>query len=153
MADINLIKDLSGLKPLGSDDLEVMKKVPLGSLLECEFSKKRNPEFHRKFFTLLNLGYEYFSPAPREWRGVPAEKNFDVYREQIIILSGFRDVTFNLDGSVKVKAKSISFSNMDEDEFKKLYSKVLDVTWERVLNSVFENKAQMENAVNQLIGY
>lgn len=153
MASLNLVKDTGGFKPLGSDDADLMKSIPLGSLLECEFSKKRNPQFHRKFFALLNLGYEYWSPPKAEWRGFEAVKNFDVFREQITILAGFRDVTYNLDGSVKVKAKSISFAKMDDAEFQNVYSKVLDVIWNKVLNTVFENRQQLDNAVNQLMGF
>lgn len=153
MATLNLVKDMGGFKPLGTDDTDLMRKIPLGSLIECEYSKKRNPQFHRKFFALLNLGFEYWSPQENEWRGFKAVKNFEVYREQVTILAGFREVTFNLDGSVKVKAKSISFAKMDDTEFQELYSKVLDVIWNKILNTVFENKQQLENAVNQLMNF
>ncbi|MDW6094034.1 DUF1367 family protein [Vibrio rhizosphaerae] len=153
MAKLNLVKDISGLKPLGSDDLDLMQKVPLGSLLECDFSQKRNPKFHRKFFALLNLGYEYWEPETKEWRGHRAVKNFEVYREQITILAGYFEATYNLDGSVKVRAKSISFANMDEIEFQELYSKVLDITWNKVLSGIFADKQQLENVVNQLMNF
>ncbi len=153
MAALNLVKDLSGFKPLGTDDAELMRTIPLGSMIECEYTKKRNPQFHRKFFALLNMGYEYWTPAEAEWRGFKAVKNFDVFREQVTILAGFREVTFNLDGSVKVKAKSISFAKMDDTEFQDVYSKVLEVIWNKTLSTVFENRAQLDNAVNQLMGF
>lgn len=153
MATLHLVKDMGGFKPLGSDDSELMKKIPLGSVIEGEFSKKRNPLFHRKFFALLNLGYEYFNPPEADWRGFKAVKNFDVFREQVTILAGFREVTYNLDGSVKVKAKSISFASMDDVEFERVYSQVLDVIWNKVLNTVFEDKRQLDNAVNQLMSF
>lgn len=153
MATLHLVKDMGGFKPLGTDDSDLMKKIPLGSLIECEYSKKRNPKFHRKFFALLNLGFEYWSPPEKQWKGFKAVKNFDVFREQITILAGFMDVTYNLDGSVKVKAKSISFASMDDNEFEQVYSRVLDVIWNKVLSMVFEDKRQLENAVNQLMGF
>jgi hypothetical protein len=153
MASLNLVKDINGFKPLGSDDLDLMKKIPIGSLLECEFTKKRHPQFHRKFFALLNLGYEYWQPEPQEWKGFEAQKNFKVFREQVTILAGFYEVTFNLDGSVKVKAKSISFANMEDVEFQQVYSKVLDVIWNKVLSTVFNSKSELDNAVNQLMSF
>ncbi|HGF7373654.1 TPA: DUF1367 family protein [Vibrio cholerae] len=153
MATLNLVKDMGGLKPLGTDDADLMRKIPLGSLIECEYSKKRNPQFHRKFFALLNLGFEYWSPPEKQWKGFKAVKNFDVFREQITILAGFREVTYNLDGSVKVKAKSISFASMDDSEFEQVYTKVLDVIWNKVLSTVFEDKRQLDNAVNQLMSF
>jgi hypothetical protein len=153
MASLNLVKDLSGLKPLGSDDLELMKTIPMGSLLECEFSKKRNPQFHRKFFALLNLGYEYWQPEEMEWRGFKSVKNFEVFRNQITVLAGFFEVAAGVDGKVKVIPKSISFARMDDIEFNKLYSKVLDVIWNKVLSTVFNSKSELDNAVNQLMSF
>ncbi|EKO3657449.1 DUF1367 family protein [Vibrio metschnikovii] len=153
MATLNLVKDMGGFKPLGTDDSELMRKIPLGSLIECEYSKKRNPLFHRKFFALLNLGFEYWNPPEADWRGFKAVKNFDVFREQVTILAGFREVTYNLDGSVKVKAKSISFANMDDPQFEEVYSKVLDVIWNKIMTTVFDDKRDLENAVNQLMNF
>lgn len=153
MATLHLVKDTGGFKPLGSDDSELMKKIPLGSVIEGEFSKKRNPLFHRKFFALLNIGYEYWNPPEADWRGFKAVKNFDVFREQVTILAGFREVTYNLDGSVKVKAKSISFASMDDLEFEEVYSKVLDVIWNKIMSTVFDDKRAFENAVNQLMNF
>ena len=153
MATLHLVKDMGGFKPLGSDDSELMKKIPLGSVIEGEFSKKRNPLFHRKFFALLNIGYEYWNPPEADWRGFKAVKNFDVFREQVTILAGFREVTYNLDGSVKVKAKSISFASMDDLEFEGVYSKVLDVIWNKIMSTVFDDKREFENAVNQLMNF
>ncbi len=144
---------MGGFKPLGTDDSELMRKIPLGSLIECEYSKKRNPLFHRKFFALLNLGFEYWNPPEADWRGFKAVKNFDVFREQVTILAGFREVTYNLDGSVKVKAKSISFANMDDPQFEEVYSKVLDVIWNKIMTTVFDDKRELENAVNQLMNF
>ncbi|EKO3894346.1 DUF1367 family protein [Vibrio metschnikovii] len=153
MATLHLVKDMGGFKPLGSDDSELMRKIPLGSVIEAEFSKKRNPLFHRKFFALLNTGYEYWNPPEADWRGFKAVKNFDVFREQVTILAGFREVTYNLDGSVKVKAKSISFASMDDNEFEKVYSQVLDVVWNKIMSTVFDDKREFENAVNQLMNF
>lgn len=153
MALIKLVKDVSGFKPLCTDDVDLMKKIPLGSVVECQFTKKRNWKFHKKFFALMGIGFEYFEPPEAQWKGFKAVKNFDVFREQITILAGFREVTYNLDGSVKVKAKSISFASMDDNEFEQVYSRVLDVIWNKVLSMVFEDKRQLENAVNQLMGF
>jgi len=38
-------------------------KCKLGAVLEADFRQLRNPAFHRKFFALLNLGYEYWEPT------------------------------------------------------------------------------------------
>lgn len=64
MAQLQLIKQSSGIlipaTPETSDFLQ--SKCKLGAVLEADFRQLRNPAFHRKFFALLNLGFEYWEP-------------------------------------------------------------------------------------------
>ena len=65
MAHLQLIKQSSGIlipaTPETSDILQ--SKCKLCAVLEAEFRQLRNPAFHRKFFALLNLGFEYWEPT------------------------------------------------------------------------------------------
>ena len=65
MAQLQLIKQNSGIlipaTPETSDILQ--SKIKLGAVLVAEFKQVRNPAFHRRFFALLNLGFEYWEPA------------------------------------------------------------------------------------------
>lgn len=65
MAQLQLIKHSSNIlipaTPETSDFLH--SKCKLGAVLEAEFRQLRNPAFHRKFFALLNLGFEYWEPT------------------------------------------------------------------------------------------
>lgn len=65
MAQLSLIKHSSGIlipaTPETSDFLQ--SKVRLGAVLVADFKQVRNPAFHRKFFSLLNLGFEYWEPT------------------------------------------------------------------------------------------
>jgi len=65
MAQLQLIKHSSNIlipaTPETSDFLQ--SKCKLGAVLEAEFRQLRNPAFHRKFFALLNLGFEYWEPT------------------------------------------------------------------------------------------
>lgn len=38
-------------------------KVKNGAVLSADFKRVRNPRFHRKYFSLLNLGFEYWTPT------------------------------------------------------------------------------------------
>ncbi|CNF15125.1 Protein of uncharacterised function (DUF1367) [Yersinia bercovieri] len=38
-------------------------KVKLGAILTADFKQVRNPKFHRKYFSLLNLGFDYWTPS------------------------------------------------------------------------------------------
>ncbi|WP_284973888.1 DUF1367 family protein [Atlantibacter hermannii] len=65
MAQLQLIKQSSGVlipaTPETSDFLH--SKCKLGAVLAADFKLVRNPAFHRKFFALLNLGFEYWEPT------------------------------------------------------------------------------------------
>ncbi|MED5757826.1 DUF1367 family protein [Enterobacter roggenkampii] len=62
---LQLIKQSSGIlipaTPETSDFLH--SKCKLGAVLVADFKQVRNPAFHRKFFALLNLGFEYWEPT------------------------------------------------------------------------------------------
>ncbi|PSU19939.1 hypothetical protein CTM97_18550 [Photobacterium phosphoreum] len=63
MAKIALVKMQGGaLVPLTDDDKHFIDKKRVGTVLECDFKTLRNPMFHRKYFALLNLGFDYWNP-------------------------------------------------------------------------------------------
>lgn len=65
MAQLHLIKQSQGIlipaTPETSDFLQ--SKCKLGSVLEADYKLVRNPAFHRRYFALLNLGFEYWEPT------------------------------------------------------------------------------------------
>ena len=65
MAQLQLIKQSSGIlipaTPETSDFLQ--SKCKLGAVLVADFKQVRNSAFHRRFFALLNLGFEYWEPT------------------------------------------------------------------------------------------
>ncbi len=64
MAQVSLVKMQSGaLAPLCSDDQTIIEKMRIGSVIECKFKTMRNPLFHRKFFALLSMGFDYWQPT------------------------------------------------------------------------------------------
>lgn len=65
MAQYSFVKSQGGvLVPANPDAENFMKaKLKLGAIVTGEFKRVRNPEFHRKFFALLNVGYDYWTPA------------------------------------------------------------------------------------------
>ncbi|MGZ0799642.1 DUF1367 family protein [Kluyvera ascorbata] len=65
MAQLQLIKQNSGiLIPATPETRDILQsKIKLGAVLVAEFKQVRNPAFHRRFFALLNLGFEYWEPT------------------------------------------------------------------------------------------
>ena len=129
------------LVPAHQTDEDALKKLPMTMPLRVKVTRMRNVQFHRKYFALLNYAFDVWEPpevivdtlVPS--RTQMPEKNFDRFRHDIIILAGFYDSYFRVNGSTRIEAKSISFSSMDQDEFDILYDKTIDVIIKHVLNN------------------
>jgi hypothetical protein len=125
-----------------------------GEMVVIKTILKRNSKFHRKFFALLNVGYEAWDPGRKHktYKGVPVAKNFEQFREDVTILAGYFEQTFGISGEMKLKARSISFAKMEQPEFEALYSAVADVLLEHVLVS-YSNRAALDDVVNRVMEF
>ena len=119
------------LYPCPDSDMDQIRKLPKHQPLRVKITRIRNVEFHRKYFALMNMAFDYWEP-PSDYAG---EKNFQRFRDDVTILCGFYDQYVRLNGDVRLEAKSISFANMDQDEFEELYSKTIDVIIKYVLTN------------------
>lgn len=65
MAQYSFIKSAGGVLIPATPDAQafINSKVKLGAVLYADFKQARNPAFHRKFFALLNLGFDYWQPT------------------------------------------------------------------------------------------
>lgn len=131
-----------------------MKALDAGEISFLEFIIPRNGKFHRKFFAMLDVGYDAWEPdrVRKSYKGRPVEKNRDQFREDIIILAGFSEQTFDLKGRMKVRAKSIAFAKMDDEEFENLYSSVCTVLLREVLKT-YKDRAELDRVVEQIVGF
>lgn len=125
-----------------------------GEMARIEAIIPRNAKFHRKFFALLQLGFDAWDGCRvrRTYKGRPVTKNFERFRKDVVILAGFYEQTFDLRGRMVLEAKSISFANMDDAEFEKVYSAVADVLLEKVLTH-YTSRAELDAVVNQMLGF
>lgn len=69
-------------------------------------------------------------------------KNRDHLRKDLQVSAGYYDERYSFDGEVIREPKSISFGKMDQEEFDKLYSDVLD---EIVKHFHFDKQLILEN--------
>ena len=51
------------LAPANPAARDFLRLIKCGDVLYADFRKARNPRFHRKYFALLNLGYQYWEPT------------------------------------------------------------------------------------------
>lgn len=108
---------IAGLVPIYASDLEEKKRLKIGENYLCQIRKPRNYQFHKKFFALLNIG----------WENTPeVDMPFETYRRWVTMRAGFYKVYHTPKGEL-YEPRSIAFSAMDEDSFEEVYNRVLDV--------------------------
>jgi len=150
--EIILEKQPGGLLRASNDeDAEKILKMKNGVGLRVEIKKIRNYEFHKKFFAMLGIGFDAFSPPERFYKKLPVQKNFERFRKDCIIAAGYYDVVVNLKGEVRAEANSISFGSMKTDDFEKLYTAVCNVLLQKVLANY--TRDDLDEVVDQLINF
>jgi len=144
--------------PATDEDKAFADKIGAGEIVKLKMTRARNYQFHKKYFSLLNLAFDFFEPPPipgdpeKKWmKDVVPEKNFERFRKDIAILAGYYDATYRVDGSVRIEAKSISFGSMSEDEFERLYSATVDVVLKHVCTQ-FTGK-MLDEVVDQVLSF
>lgn len=151
MTELALMKAANGvLLPVTDDDAAYLKRLRAGQVIRGDFRQMRNPKFHRKFFALLQIGFDAWEPPEQEYKGLPVQKNFERFRKDCVIAAGFYEPVANLRGEVRAEAKSISFGSMDDVEFERVYSAVANVLLQRVLTNY--NRADLDRVVEQIVG-
>lgn len=150
--DVYLVKTSTGaLVPADEKSAEYLRKQKVGQGFRAGITRMRNIRFHRKFFALLNYAFDAWEPEAKLYKGLPVEKSFDQFRADITILAGYYETAVRLDGTVRVTPKSIAFHRMDEDEFEKLYSAVIDVLLQRIF--IDQTRGDVDNVVNNILAY
>ncbi len=107
---------LTGLVPMYGSDYDEKKRLKLGEEYEVSIRRPRNIKFHKLFFALLNLGHQ----------NTQMELPFETYRRWAVMKAGFVKV-YNTPKGQLFEPESIAFANMDEDRFRQVYDRVLDV--------------------------
>lgn len=105
-----------------AEDFKKMLKLKAGDQLSIKTWKQRNILFHRKYFALLNTAI-YFLPEEEKYDRF---KNIDYLRKELQIMIGNVDLHVTMDGDQVLLPRSISFENMDEEEFERIYSLSVD---------------------------
>lgn len=87
MAELNFIKTAGVLVPADDHTKEVFEKYKAGGVIKGDFKQVRNPKYHRRFFALLNLSFEYWEPSAGVLQG--SEKN--IIKSFVNALSKYMD--------------------------------------------------------------
>ena len=117
---LTFIKTQTGLIPDCDETREILNKVKNGDGIILDYKPKRNYLFHKKLFALLNLIFQNQNHY----------KSIDNILEIVKFRAGYYETIVTHKGKKHYKTKSICFSKMDNLEFEKFYSEIIDVALE-----------------------
>lgn len=141
-----LVKPGEVLIPADDETTERISKMPFDSLIRGDFKKIRSPGNHRRFFALMDIAFDAFDPYD-----TATLKNREQLRSDLIIAAGYYTTIVNLDGELMLKAKSMSFSSMEEVEFKELFNRVAQVVLDRILTNY--TRADLDEVVEKVMAF
>jgi len=125
----------SGLSPDDDAARDVLRKVKVGDVVRVEVRRPRNLSAHRRFFALVNLVYTNSEKFPSP----------DVARRVLTCRAGHAlPYIIESTGEVLLIPESISFANMDQDEFDAFWQRVVKVVCEEILPGVTEADIEAE---------
>lgn len=151
MSDLLFTKSRGMLIPATEECADWISTIPNGETLRGQMTRPRNASFHRKFFALLNVAYNNWPKPEIETPYGIAVCDRDKFRNDVIVLAGYGEPVCNTRGEWRMRAKSISFANMDEAEFARLYSATVNVLLAKFLPDW--KGSDMDNAVNQILSF
>lgn len=130
--ELYMLKQGNSLLSNDYTQAEALESIPDGDV-KVEISRPRNVKFHRKFFSLLKVAFDQWDKPIAYHKGIEVAPSFDEFRKNITILCGWYVMDVDIKGTMRARAKSISFGKMDEIEFEHLYNKAVDVIIMHVL--------------------
>lgn len=126
----------------------------VGKVLRADVVEPNNYEFHKKLMKLFRISFDMFEQnlAPLRYKGQEVLTNFDRFREDLTIMAGHYTATYAIDGTVRLRAKSLSFGNCSQEEREKVYSDVIDAALKHVFKQSV-SEAQLRKMVDDILGF
>ena len=139
--EIQMVKQPGGvLVPAFDTDVERLEKFKTGEVYPVEVRLARNPDFHKKVFKFFQFCFEHWAADKTDERFKPTAAQFDTFRKNLTVLAGYKEVTFTIDGRLRVDAKSLAFNNMDQAEFEECYSALINAAIAHVFGGTTDQK-------------
>lgn len=123
---INLVVTEFGFSCATDEDKEQKKSLKRGSIVECTIKEYRNYKFHRLYFCMINVAWEYLTEEQQAF----FYNNKESFRKSVEIAAGHCEQVYNRTRNEWLDIpKSIAFDKMTEAEFHSLYERVRDVLY------------------------
>lgn len=182
-------------------DRNLLKGLAIGQAVKIiPLSNNRNYQHHKKFFALLECGFEYWQPQfevitqTERWIAENIAKRFaqysqnptayhdfckpiadevlanieqtrqnrldyeglktlEAYLNHTMIKAGFFDIRPLASGGCMKTRWSIAFDNLPQEQFNEVYKGVYGVIWNETLCNVYQSEWDLDNKINQLMGF
>ncbi|THA21343.1 DUF1367 family protein [Histophilus somni] len=149
MAKYQMMKLAGGVfSPLDDNEAERLKSFRNNEQYEIEIKRQRNPAFHRKVFAFFKFCFEHWCGEHSDWTFQDETAQFDTFRKHLTVFAGFYIKTWNLKGEVRIEAQSLSYANMEQEEFEKVYQALINAALKHVFGHT-----QDENIINRLYSF
>lgn len=150
--DFLFLKSPTGLTPACEEAADWLKKKKLGATILVEPREMRNGKFHRKWFALVRIAFDYWEEtvAPIEYKGVQVKPNFRRFRKDITIMAGFFEPVVNAKGELRLEAESLQWASMTEERFTQLYDATVATLLAKILTGPQWNEYNLRQAVQQI---
>ena len=131
---IKLCRSPFGLSGAYDEDREAIKRLKHDEIYEVDIKEQRNAAFHRKYFALFRIAWEYQNEDTQSFFGC-----MDTWRKAVEVAAGNFELEYSLDRNEWVqRSKSIAFDKMKEEEFQDLYERVKHVLFTVFLPDIAE---------------
>lgn len=154
---LRLVRVPNGYAFADSDSAKAADKHKLGEAVMATVVKPRSNPFLRKFMALLKFAFDYWEPGdaddPVMYRGQLVEKDFERFRSDVTILCGFYTPVWNARGEMRLEAASIAFSEMEPEDFLRLYNTAIGVLMKMVMGSKGFTQDQLDAAVDNILRF
>lgn len=138
---INLVVTSEGFRCATDDDYEKKKTLKRGTVVQCTILEYRNYRFHRLYFSLINLSWEYLSEQQRAF----FKDNVDAFRKTVEVAAGHYEPVYSVARQSWLEVpKSIAFDKLDEASFHQLYEKVKSVIFSMFIPDVSKDAFEYE---------
>jgi hypothetical protein len=141
MSEIRLIRTSSGaLVPLDDDEAAKLKRIKAGSVVTAKIVQMRNGAFFRKWWALAKFAFDIWSETvpQQEYKGQAVQPEFERFRRDLTILAGYFRPVFAANGEMRLEAESLSWAEMDEARFERLYSATINAILAKILSGMTE---------------
>lgn len=140
---IYLFNTIDGFRVCQDQDYEEKRKLKLGVIYEADIRLVRNYEFHKKYYKLISVAWEYLTEKQQEFI-----KTKEQFRKTLQIAAGWCETYYSIKRKEWVEeSKSIAFDSMSADEFETLYNSVKDVLFATFLRNISQEEF-MKNLIN-----